>query len=216
MPSYGFTGGTPMKNKILFFTAVACALSGCTSYKWVATTGIYESPKFNCSMKTPRGWYQLPFQKGILFSRDGVGLENISIESYAWGDTLASKRKSLKKNMLLHELVWEYITSLETYGYISRLQVIANEVVLIDSMTSTRTTFTYINFDGMPKRGIIICTPLARGVIIVEYIAADRLYFARFLQDFEALVPTIAFSPRVRKERIKRLHEIESLSAPLR
>jgi hypothetical protein len=203
-----------MKNKILFITAVACALSGCTSYQWVATTGIYESSKFNYSMKTTMGWYQLTYPRGVIFSRDGIGLENISIGSYAWGDTLSSRRKSLKKNMLLHELAWEYFTSLESSGYISRPQVYANEVVLIDSMISCRTTFTYTNYDGMPKRGILICTPLPRGVITVEYIAADRLYFARFLQDFERLVPTITFSPRVKKERTKRLHEIESLSMP--
>jgi hypothetical protein len=196
-----------------FFSTVLLAglLCGCTVYRWTATTGSFESSKFDYSMKTPKGWNQLAFSEGVIFTRHGTGLERVSFLIYPWNDTLSTKKKCFAKNLLLHELSWTFLTNLQSCGAAYHLQVCKNDVFTLDSMVSTKTAFSFSTSNGLPMRGTIVCTPMPKRVFIALYVAADRAYYDVSLPVFESMMSTILFSPRVRTKQAPQLHEIESL-----
>jgi hypothetical protein len=192
---------------VLFMIA---GLMGCGEFHWAATTGLFKSSKFDFSMKTPTGWNQFEYSRGVVFTRHGTGLERVSLMFYPWGDTLWTKKQSFTRNQLLHELSGTFLANMRSCGSY-RMAVTGNEVDTLDSMVSTRTTFVFLDPDGMPMRGVMVCVPMPRQVLVAMYTGADRVYFEKSLPVFETMISTILFSPGVRKARVQELHEIESL-----
>jgi hypothetical protein len=200
-----------MAGKVLFpAVLLAGMLCGCAVYKWTSTTGVFESSKFDYSMKTPTGWNQLAFPDGVIFTRHGTGLERVSLQFYSWGDTLSTKKKSFAKKLLLHELSWTFLTNLESCGAAYCLKVRNNEVFLLDSVVSTKTVFSFLDNGGLPMRATIVCAPMPKHVLVALYVAADRVYYDKSLPVFESMMSSVLFSPGVRTARVPALHEIES------
>jgi hypothetical protein len=194
----------------LILFALIAGLTGCGGYHWAATTGLFASSKYDFSMKTPEGWHQFEYSRGVVFTRHGTGLERVSLMFYPWGDTLWTKKKSFARNQLLHELSGTFLADMRSCGAY-RMAVTRSDVDTLDSMVSTKTMFVYLDPDGMPMRGVMVCVPMPKQVFVAMYTAADRVYYEKSLPVFETMMSTILFSPGVRKARVKEFHEIESM-----
>jgi hypothetical protein len=200
-----------MRNsRILIIIFLVAVFIGCREYHWAATTGLFKSSKYDFAMKTPTGWHEFEYSRGVVFTRHGTGLERVSLMFYPWGDTLWTKKKSFARNQLLHELSGTFLADMRSCGAY-RMAIIGNEVDTLDSMVSTRTIFVYYDIDGMPLRGVMVCVPMPGQVLVALYTGADRVYYEKSLPVFETMLSTILFSPGVRKARVQELQEIESM-----
>lgn len=195
------------KLKFIVITPLLTLTMVCAPVIWTPTTGSFISSKIGVSCKTPPGWYQIAPPKVVVFTRNGTGLETVMLQSYRWNDTLWTKKKQVRKDHLLHELVWQYLTNYISAGSIYNLRILSDSIVLIDSVPSACVDFSCKNADELPLHGVMTCTPLHTRVLFTEYLAAERYYYDKSLKVYNSLISTIRLDS---KERINAVSEIHA------
>jgi len=59
------------------------------------------------------------------------------------------------------------------------MAVTRSDVDTLDSMVSTKTMFVYLDPDGMPMRGVMVCVPMPKQVFVAMYTACRRVYYEK-------------------------------------
>ena len=179
----------------------ACLVSGCVS-TWTLTEPEYLKKPYLYGLKLeqPGHWYRRYVKRSTLFTRNGLALEYILLESHKWSDTLTNGF-TLPKDILLHEIPEIILGEYCARGYAFNLNVQSNEIVVIDSLPGTLTRYTLTAPNSLTKKGIMYCIPFKQFLTILTYEAEASHYFDRNVDEFTE----VARSIMVKRKRYRAL-----------
>ncbi len=154
--------------------------------------------RYGIRLEKPKNWYQRRINRSTVFTRNGLALEYILLESHQWRDTLTNGFQ-LPPDILLHEIPEIVLGEYCARGYAFNLQVTANEIIVIDSVPCTVTRYTLTSPNSLTKQGVMYCIPFSRFLTILTYEAESSHYFERSFDEFDE----VAHSILVRRKRYR-------------
>ena len=171
-----------MKNILL--ATLVITMVGCTPL-WVRTGGEFVEKRMNVSVKLPEGWYCMRADKGVFVAtRDGLALQQITVERIHVSDELVHTKKKFSKGMLPHEQANIIIDNNATRKEYLNFSVESNRPAVIDNHKGFRLAYRY-KTNGIPYRSIHYGFMQGDWFYGIRYLSPARHYFDRDSAVFE-------------------------------
>jgi hypothetical protein len=166
---------------ILLIPLTACA-------PWTRITGPYEGPAHHYSVNVPDGWMKFDSDRYLLTSRDGPFLQYIFVESRNLDTPFVHTRRRMNSTMLPQEAAEVILDDLSLDRAVRNLQVLENSPARIAQQDGFTLLFTYKNGDGLVLKTRYYGFIKDRMFFSIRYTAAERYYFARYLETFRKVL----------------------------
>lgn len=177
--------------RFVIVLSVACFVVGCVTPWTLTQSGYLSRPGlYGMKLERPENWYQKLVKRSTIFTRNGLALEYILLDSHKWNDTLTNGF-ALPKDILLHEIPAIILGEYCARGYAFNLKVQSNEIVVIDSLPGTLTHYTLTARNSLAKKGIMYCIPFKHFLTILTYEAEASHYFDRYVDEFTEVARSI-------------------------
>lgn len=176
-------------------SVIACLFTGCV-VPWTYTTeSMITNPYHSLSLKTPVNWYTRHSNKYTVFTRNGLSLESITISRLKWDDTL-SNGYSIPSNVLLHEIPEIILGEYCARDYAFNLTIDENQIVIIDSLPVSRTSYRYTSPNSLTMSGIMYCIPFVNQIAVLSYEAETSNYYAKSIDGFISMINSMEINSR--------------------
>ena len=172
------------------------AATGCVT-PWVLTEKkpLGRGYRYGIGVVQPKNWYHKQLRRTTMFTRNGLALEYIMLESHRWHDTLTNGH-AIPRDILLHEVPEIVLGEYCARGYAFNMNILSNEIVIIDSVPCSVTRYTLTAPNSLTKRGIVYCIPFRRFLTILTYEAEASHYFGRSIDEFNEVARSIVVRRR--------------------
>src|SRR6266542_3583305 len=143
-------GWREIMKKFLLLVAVTFLLNGCAP--WTRTCGPYTASQENIVLDLPDGWMRSNTCDYFIITRDGVGLQNITMERIGADDTLTHTKKKFRKGMLPLEAAEVLMDNLASDAKVLDFVVNQNKPAKVVGKQGFRAVYSYKTEDGLKKK----------------------------------------------------------------
>lgn len=184
-------------------TIAALLLIPATAFAWkpVEPSMATSPKKGGFSVQLPAGWLYDTSGAGVLASRDGIFLEQISVRLVPHKDAFKQIKKTSAPDALPEDLAESYVANLQAPSPLSTIQdveVISTEPAELAGLPAFRLHLRYRlseQISGAGMEEITVGAPLAGGLLLATYVAPSLHYFPKWQPTYEETLKTIAVSP---------------------
>ena len=167
-------------------------LMGCAP--WTKVGGTYKNSHDKYAVDLPQGWMKVNTDEYLFVTRDGALLQNILIKKIDIEKPLENTKKKLNKNMLPLEASEVIIDNISSDKAVLNLAVLENIPVTIDGKQGFKILYTYKNKDGLKFKSLYCGFLFENWLYSIRYTAAERYYFSKDVEIFEALLNSFKLS----------------------
>ena len=176
-----------MKKNILLYLLITILFTGCAT--WVAVKGKYSMSSQNFEVEIPNGWKRFNLaQDTLIITKDGFSLQQITIMRRAIEMELSHTKRKLSKGMMPQEVSEVIIDNIRSNPNIMNQQFIENAPAKIGGYSGIKIVYIYKTNSGLTKKGVNYCFMSGNSCYEIIYVAPERHYFGKDLQDFEQIV----------------------------
>lgn len=178
--------------KKIFLIILVFCLSGCATFgPWIETKEErYKDKARGFCADLPKGWMRSNFVQYFMITRDGVLLENISVERLKTDKKLEFTKKTLFKNMNIQDLTEIEIDNFCANENIKKFEILSNKLLLLSGQEAFRLEYTYLTANNLKIQGIHYGFIYKDWVYRIHYEAAAQHYFNKHLGDFNNFIKT--------------------------
>jgi hypothetical protein len=165
--------------------SIGLVLGGCVTLPWQPTDGIYSSPSENFSVDLPRGWMRLNAKEDLLITRDGILLQNVTVERAGVDQPLKSTKKTLTRGMQPQALAEVIVDNFMSSDSMLDVKVLENRPVQIAQYRGFKLVYTHRDKHGLRFKNVLHGFLAGDVFFAIRYTAAERYYFAKDLPTYE-------------------------------
>jgi hypothetical protein len=164
---------------------LAILLAGCTP--WHMVGGRYAEGSFY-EVDLPDGWRRYgPGSESLVVTRDGLALQQISIDRRANDKDLPHTKKKLAKGMLPQEMAEIIIDDIRSNNNIRNQQILENAPAKIAGYPGFKLVYAFETGYGLKKEGTYYAFMEGDTLYGLLYEAPARYYFAKDLPTFDKI-----------------------------
>ncbi len=162
-------------------------VAGCATF--TPAGELYRHRKIKLAVSLPEDWLRyVPARPGCTVTRDGLRLESISVLVTKVGEKLQGTDRVYRANMSPYEIAELAMGVLETAEETKNFDVKRIGAAQVLGQHGFRVEATFTDQHGLLKRLRSHGTLVRDHVCEFRYIAAESVYYERYLGDFDRLV----------------------------
>ena len=142
----------------------------------------------------PDGWMRLTTPTYEMLSRDGPYLQYIFIQEQPLEQGLRNTRQKMTSGMLPHEAAAVISDTLKSDPHIRNFRLLKSGLAKLGGKLGFRLIYTYTDNQGVDTRCAHYGVILPKTFFSIRYTAAQRYYFDKDAQTFEAVLTSISFT----------------------
>jgi hypothetical protein len=177
--------------------AAAVALAGCVSLKeavwWPAEPSFVAGPA-GFEVAPPPGWMRSSRTAPgtLLVTRDGTALQSIVVGATPVGEAVGAgdRKRVVAAGMSPQELAELVFDGMRANEGLTELRLVESAPAALSGKAGFRVIASYRSAGGLARRAAIYGAIEGERFYWLSYVAPERVYFARDLPTFEALVRT--------------------------
>lgn len=170
-----------------FFFAVLLLTAGCASAPaWWRVDGPYERDTY--AVQLPSDWKMPSRLSYLLLTKDGVNLQNITIDRSHVDTPFSFTKKKFSPGMLSQEAAEIFLDNLASNEIITNFEVLENKPIKLSGHNSFRAVYTFKDKDKLKYRVVTYGFVREKTFYDLSYIAPVRHYFDKDIKTFEKLV----------------------------
>ncbi len=171
--------------KVILLTLFLAGMAGCAIGLWSQAGGLFSSNRFNFSVDLPAGWMKSNTSSGLIITRDGVLLQQITITRLEIKKELPHTKKKFKKDMLPQEVAEVVIDDMITDSTFLNFEIIENTPAKIAEFYGFRLVSSFTNSDGLKYKSVEYGFINGEYFYDINYVAPQRYYFDKDINTFE-------------------------------
>jgi len=159
----------------------------------------FQSKSGGYAIEFPAGWKCAGSGKDSNASRDGYGLDAISVEVRKHKNAFRAIKKGSSEQALPQELAELLVDDIKAQGGNEGIEVLASEPAELGGRPAFRLhlrTRVVIDVGALDYEQIIVGTATPDGLVLVAYRAPSLHYFAAHRQDFETALASFRFEAK--------------------
>lgn len=167
--------------------AMLAWLSGCATYS--PTGREYRLPSTGVKVTLPSGWlHYTPQRDSFVITRDGLRLERVTISATRCGKKIAGTEKVISPGLLPIELAEISMGLLQSQETVKNLNTQNIELANVAGQPGYRIDAVFVDEHGLPMRMRSYGAIIVDGACEFRLIAAEPVYFEKYLPALEELV----------------------------
>lgn len=180
-----------MTRRLAILLGLASLCAGCVhdNAPWRSAGGRYDSGNWfgpRLSMPLPPDWMKRNFvEDGLIATRDGFNLQQISVSRVDPGKPLPHTKKTVAKGMRPNELAEVLLDDLRASGRVHGLKVLETRPASLGGVPGFRTTVSFKDGWGLKMKAVIGGFIVEDRAFRITYVAPARYYFERDLATLE-------------------------------
>lgn len=178
-----------MTKRWIALLTLCAMLSGCAVWTRLESGALTHA---GITIQTSANWIHLAAKKdGILITRDGALVQNITAE-YLEGEKIFPKTKQVfSKDVTPQDLAQRVVAELRQTPAFSGLEIKQIEPAVLAGRPGFRATTEWRNDRGAAYQRVIVGAEQGGGLLLVQYQALKRFFFARDLGEFDRVVASV-------------------------
>lgn len=168
---------------------VAALLSACQPAAWTRVdAGAITVKPVAGQVEAPAGWIRYAaYADGLILTRDGTPIQYIKVVKAAHETAFKGIGRKSSPDLLPNELAELLIAARKATPAMKTLEVKGNEPASFGDQEGVKLHFSYRDARGAAFEQMVYASVTDSGVLLLEYQALSRYFFARDLDIFEKL-----------------------------
>ena len=171
--------------KSLFYIFLISIAACATPSPWVPAGGSYKADAQSFSVELPQEWMRFDRGEGLIITKDGILLQNISIARALLDQELKYTKKKFRKGMIPQEVAGVVLDNLQSNPATLNMEIIENVPATIGGHPGFKAIFTFKSKDGLRSKSILYGFLFKDWYYSIRYTAASKHYFDKDLNTFE-------------------------------
>jgi hypothetical protein len=151
------------------------------------------------TIQYPAGWryVKMPFGDETIATRDGPGLQAISVDFRKHKNAFRALKKDATPEMMPQELAEKIVAEITTAGSLQNMQVLSDEPTTLAGRPAFRLHLAYrtaVDAGSVRYESIVVGANSPQGIFLVRYRAPVLHYFSRDVETCEKTLATFAIA----------------------
>jgi hypothetical protein len=169
---------------------ISVCLIGCVSSNFSTVTSPYNAPQKLFTVEVPNNWKKFKAESidsSLVITRDGLELQYIRVAVKSPTSNLSFTKRKISQGMMPQELADLFIDDLKSNHEFMNLEILGNKPATINQHEGFLFVYRYSTQDGLKKKGSMCGYLQGIRAYLVQYVAAERVYYQKDLSVFESV-----------------------------